>query len=48
MIGLAGRAALLPIGRLAVGHRAGSAAIVLCLITGYGSPMHKPSMTLSR
>jgi hypothetical protein len=38
-IGLAGLAALLPIGRLAAGRWAGFAAIVLCLITGnlYGS-----------
>jgi hypothetical protein len=44
MIGLAGLAALLPIGRLAVGHWAGFAAIVLCLITGnlYGSLFATP------
>ncbi len=35
MVGLAGVAALLPIGRLAVGRWAGLAAIVLCLMTGY-------------
>src|SRR5580704_5172531 len=35
MIGLAGLAALFPIGRLAVGRWAGFAAIVLCLMTGY-------------
>ncbi len=35
MVGLAGVAALLPIGRLAVGRWAGLAAVVLCLITGY-------------
>jgi hypothetical protein len=33
--GLAGLAALLPIGRLAVGRWAGLTAIVLCLLTGY-------------
>ena len=43
-IGLAGLAALLPIGRLAVGRWAGFAAIVLCLITGnlYGSLFATP------
>jgi hypothetical protein len=35
LVGLAGVAALLPIGRLAVGRWAGLAAIVLCLLTGY-------------
>ena len=35
LVGLAGVAALLPIGRLAVGRWAGLAAIVLCLMTGY-------------
>jgi hypothetical protein len=35
VVGLGGIAALLPIGRLAVGRRAGLAAIVLCLTTGY-------------
>jgi hypothetical protein len=35
MVGLAGVAALLPIGRLAVGRWAGLAAIALCLMTGY-------------
>jgi hypothetical protein len=35
LVGLAGLAALLPIGRLAVGRWAGLAAIVLCLLTGY-------------
>lgn len=34
-VGLAGVAALLPIGRLAVGRWAGLAAIALCLMTGY-------------
>ncbi|HKA79269.1 MAG TPA: hypothetical protein VKD43_04510 [Xanthobacteraceae bacterium] len=35
MVGLAGVAALLPIGRMAVGRWAGLAAITLCLMTGY-------------
>ena len=35
LVGLAGVAALLPIGRLAVGRWAGLVAIVLCLLTGY-------------
>jgi hypothetical protein len=35
LVGLGGVAALLPIGRLAVGRWAGTTAIVLCLITGY-------------
>ena len=35
LVGIAGVAALLPIGRLAVGRWAGLAAIVLCLLTGY-------------
>jgi hypothetical protein len=35
LVGLAGVAALLPIGRLAVGRWAGLAAIVLCLLCGY-------------
>jgi hypothetical protein len=35
MVGLAGVAALLPLGRLAAGRWAGLAAIVLCLMTGY-------------
>jgi hypothetical protein len=43
-IGLAGLAALLPIGRIAVGRWAGFAAIVLCLVTGnlYGSLFATP------
>ncbi len=35
MVGLAGVAALLPIGRLAIGRWAGLTAIALCLLTGY-------------
>jgi hypothetical protein len=35
LAGLAGVAALLPIGRIAVGRWAGLTAIVLCLVTGY-------------
>ena len=35
LVGLAGIAALLPLGRLAVGRWAGFAAIALCLMTGY-------------
>jgi hypothetical protein len=35
LVGLAGLAALLPIGRLAVGQWAGLTAISLCLLTGY-------------
>jgi len=35
LVGVAGLAALLPIGRLAVGQWAGLTAIVLCLLTGY-------------
>lgn len=35
LVGLAGVAALLPIGRLAVGRWAGLTAIILCLLTGY-------------
>src|SRR5882762_7690790 len=35
LVGLAGVAALLPIGRLAAGRWAGLAAIALCLMTGY-------------
>jgi hypothetical protein len=35
VVGLAGIAALLPIGRLAIGRWAGLAAIALCLMTGY-------------
>ena len=35
IVGLAGVAALLPIGRLAVGRWAGLTAIALCLMTGY-------------
>jgi hypothetical protein len=35
MVGLAGVAALLPLGRLAAGRWAGLAAITLCLLTGY-------------
>jgi hypothetical protein len=35
VVGLAGIAALLPIGRIAVGRWAGLTAIVLCLTTGY-------------
>lgn len=50
LIGLGGLAALLPIGRLAIGRWAGLAAIVLCLLTGnfYGhlffSPVDVPFM----
>src|SRR5947209_6409957 len=35
LVGLAGVAALLPIGRLAVGRGAGLTAVTLCLMTGY-------------
>jgi hypothetical protein len=35
LVGIAGVAALLPLGRIAVGRWAGLAAIVLCLTTGY-------------
>src|SRR6186713_3024465 len=35
LVGLAGVAALLPLGRIAIGRWAGLAAVVLCLITGY-------------
>jgi hypothetical protein len=35
LVGLAGVAALLPLGRIAIGRWAGLAAIVLCLMTGY-------------
>ena len=35
LVGLAGVAALLPIGRLAIGRWAGLTAIALCLMTGY-------------
>ena len=35
LVGLAGLAALLPIGRLAAGKWAGVTAIILCLLTGY-------------
>jgi hypothetical protein len=35
LVGLAGVAALLPMGRLAVGRWAGITAIILCLLTGY-------------
>jgi hypothetical protein len=35
LVGLAGVAALLPIGRLAVGRWAGLTAVTLCLMTGY-------------
>ena len=35
LVGLAGIAALLPIGRIAVGRWAGLTAVVLCLTTGY-------------
>jgi len=35
LVGLAGVAALLPIGRLVVGRWAGLTAIALCLLTGY-------------
>src|SRR5258708_24969824 len=35
LVGVAGVAALLPLGRLAVGRWAGLAAIALCLMTGY-------------
>ena len=35
LVGLAGLAALLPLGRLAMGRWAGLTAIVLCLMTGY-------------
>ncbi len=35
LVGLAGVAALLPLGRLAAGRWAGLAAIALCLMTGY-------------
>jgi hypothetical protein len=35
LVGLAGMAALLPLGRLAVGRWAGVTAIALCLLTGY-------------
>src|SRR5438046_5171460 len=35
LVGLAGVAALLPLGRLAAGRWAGLAAIALCLLTGY-------------
>jgi hypothetical protein len=35
LVGLAGVAALLPLGRLAVGRWAGLTAIALCLLTGY-------------
>jgi hypothetical protein len=35
LVGLGGLAALLPIGRLAIGPWAGLTAIVLCLLTGY-------------
>jgi len=45
MVGLAGLAALLPIGRLAVGRWTGFAAIVLCLTTGnlYGHLFFTPN-----
>jgi hypothetical protein len=45
VVGLAGIAALLPIGRLAVGRWAGFAAIVLCLTTGnlYGHLFFTPN-----
>jgi len=45
VVGLAGIAALLPIGRLAVGRWAGLAAIVLCLTTGnlYGHLFFTPN-----
>jgi hypothetical protein len=44
LVGLTGVAALLPIGRLAVGRWAGLAAIALCLLTGdfYGSLFFTP------
>ncbi|MGZ5881580.1 MAG: hypothetical protein ACXWJO_07455 [Xanthobacteraceae bacterium] len=35
LVGLAGVAALLPLGRIAIGRWAGLAAVVLCLMTGY-------------
>jgi len=35
LIGIIGLATLLPIARFSVGHWAGSAALILCLITGY-------------
>ena len=45
LVGLAGIAALLPIGRLAAGRWAGLAALVLCLITGnvYGHLFFTPN-----
>jgi hypothetical protein len=45
LIGLAGLAALLPLGRLAIGRWAGLSAIVLCLLTGnfYGHLFFSPS-----
>ena len=48
LVGLAGVAALLPIGRLAIGRWAGLTAIALCLMTGYfyGSLFFTPSTFL--
>jgi hypothetical protein len=45
LIGLAGLAALLPLGRLAIGRWAGLTAIVLCLLTGnfYGHLFFSPA-----
>src|SRR6202521_201662 len=45
MVGLAGLAALVPIGRLAIGPWAGFAALVLCLLTGnlYGHLFFSPN-----
>jgi hypothetical protein len=44
MVGLAGLAAVVPIGRLAIGRWAGFAALVLCLLTGnlYGHLFFSP------
>jgi hypothetical protein len=35
VVGLVGAAALLPLGRIAIGRRAGLTAIAICLMTGY-------------
>ena len=50
LFGLAGVAALLPIGRLAIGRWAGLTAIALCLMTGYSTAACslRPSTSLSR
>jgi hypothetical protein len=47
MVGLAGLAAVVPIGRLAIGRWAGFAALVLCLLTGnlYGHLFFSPNDT---